>query len=467
MHGNIRRLARAVAGLLLAASLAGAAEAQTACSRFAAARSSAYNGTTIALPWRTDLPAAPGTATHAWEAIPLTSWEAYMAAVLGEIRASGLKLQGSRIVMNADAEWWIAPWMDYGDSGRERRLGLTKERDAQLHDLSPSSAQGAQVWAVGFYNREGASALGKVFADPCNPVFPTGAAAFPQKTASFKLLFTNANATQVRYLQGGPQVTAQIGPTVPQRVARSMRLLQMDIAVKDARAPTGWVFGTYIWKSPRAGDGLLDNLVPVGLMWGNDPAASAAQRDDFATLGETRLNPALAGVVWKGPGQSWPERPWPGFQGRLNGPADNRLSSCLSCHALAQWPRSIALGIVPRDSWASLTSQTARDDLRGKYLKNVPAGALTNPVEAAPNLPAWGGATSLDYSMQLEAAFDRMCRACKAGALTGATPAMCKIAGLRGATTLVQTPNCPTATSPVARTAASAARTAPDPPPRQ
>lgn len=465
MQGNVRRLAGAVAGLLLAGALAGAAEAQTACSRFTLSRSSAYNGSTVALPWRTDLPAAPGTASHAWEAVPLTSWQAYMAAVLSEIRASGLRLSGDRIVMNPTAEWWITPWMDFGDNGRERNLGLTKERNAGLHDLSPTSAAGAQVWAVGFYNREGASAVGKVFADGCNPVFPTGAAAFPAKTASFKLLYTTADPAQVTYLAGGPQVTAYIGATVASRAARPVRLLQMDIAVKDARSPTGWVFGTYIWKGPRTGDGLLDNLVPVGLAWGNDPTAAASPRNAFATLNQTRLDPALAGIVWRGPGQTWPERPWPGFQGRLNGPADNLRSSCLSCHALAQWPRSPTLSIVPNAttySLARLNTASVRNDLRAKYMTNVAGGALTRPSEASPT-PAWAGATSLDYSLQLEAAFERMCRACRQGALTGPTPAMCKVRGIR-ADLFVSAANCPTPTSPVARTAM---RAAPEPPPRQ
>lgn len=464
MQGMFRRLAPALAGLVLAASFAGAAHAQ-ACSRFTLARSSAFNGSTVALPWRTDLPTGPGTATHAWEAVPLTSWEAYMAAVLAEIRASGLKLQGDRIAMDANAPWWITPWMDFGDNGRERNLGLTKERNAGLHDLSPTSAAGAQVWAVGFYNREGASALGKVFADPCNPVYPTGAAAFPPKSASFKLLYTTADSAQVAYIAGGPQVTAFIGPTVAARAARPLRLLQMDIAVRDARSPTGWVFGTYIWKGPRTGDGLLDNLVPVGMAWGNDPAAAASPRDAFATLGETRLNPTLAGVVWKGPGQTWPERPWPGFQGRLNGPADNLRSSCLSCHALAQWPRSPTLGIVPNTqtfSMANLAQASVRNTLRTRYMTNVAAGALTRPSEATPT-STWGGAKSLDYSLQLEAAFERMCRACAQGALTGPTPAVCKVRGLRS-DVRVAAANCPAASSPVARTAA---RAAPEPPPRQ
>ncbi len=430
-----------LASLVAAMSLfAGLAQAQT-CSRFAVANSSAYNGTGVQLPWRTDLPATPGAATHAWEAVPLSNWQGYMAAVLGEIRASGLKLNGSTLTMNATANWWITPWMDYGPNGRERSLGLTKERSPDPGDLSPTSKGGAQVWAVGFYNQEGASAVAKVFADPCNPVTPTGAAAFPPKTASFKLLFTNISTTDVTYLAGGPTVTAYIGNTVAGRTPKPLRLLQMDIAVRDARSPTGWVFGTYVWKGPKVGDGLLDNLVPVGLMWGNDPAAAAANRDDFATLGQSQLNSALAGVVWRGPNQTWANRPWPGFQGRLNGPADNLRSSCLSCHALAQWPRSKTLGIVPRSppyTLAALNTATTRDDLRTKYLTNVSAGSLTIPGEATPT-PTWGGATSLDYSMQLEAAFTRLCSACQDGALTGPTPAVCQI---KGAASFRAAPTC-------------------------
>jgi hypothetical protein len=466
MQGIFRRLAQAVAGLVLAGGLPSAADAAT-CSRYTNSSPAKTSGV-FNLPWRTDLPASPGTATHAWEAVPLTNWQAYMNAVLSEVRASGLKLQGDRVVMNATAEWWITPWMDYTPAGREKRLGLTKEREADPRELSPNSPGDEQVWAVGFYNREGASALAQVFANPCDPVFPTGAAAFPAETASFKLLFTNASAAKVTYLSGGPQVKAYIGPAVNSRTLKPLRLLQMDIAVKDARSPTGWVFGTYIWKSPATGDKLLDNLVPVGLMWGNDPAATAAQRDDFATLGETRLNTALAGVVWRGPPpQTWAERPWPGFQGRLNGPADNLRSSCLSCHALAQWPRS-KIGIVPSKgtySLANLATATVRDDLRTKYLRNTAAGALTEPAEGAPG-PGWDGAKALDYSLQLEAAFERMCRACNEGALTGATPAVCRVNGLRSGV-FVSTPMCPAPTSAVAATARSAVRAAPEPPPRQ
>jgi hypothetical protein len=179
-------------------------------------------------------------------------------------------------------------------------------------------------------------------------------------------------------------------------------------------------------------------------MWGNDPEATTQTRDEFAVLQETQLNQDLAGVVWRGPNQVWDERPWPGFQGRLNGPADNLRSSCMSCHALAQWPRSRVLSIVPSStkySLANLSDKSVRDDLRTKYLTNVVGGTLTIPAEVNPGTD-WGGAVALDYSLQLEAAFTRLCRACKEGALQGATPRVCKVKGQRD---FIETATCPNA----------------------
>jgi hypothetical protein len=52
----------------------------------------------------------------------------------------------------------------------------------------------------------------------------------------------------------------------------SVRLLQIDIAVNDGRAgATGWYFASYAYdrsvQTPSPGR----RMVPVGLMWGNDP----------------------------------------------------------------------------------------------------------------------------------------------------------------------------------------------------
>lgn len=441
------------------------------CARFADQRSTAFNTTAqaITLPWRMDFPTTAPATTHPWESVSFqTNWQAYMAAVLSEVQSSGLQISGNSISMNANAPWWISPWMDYGTSGREARLGLTKERGPDTGDLSPTSTSGSQVWAIGFYNREGAAGLRKIFADPCNPSLMAMGETFPAKTVSFKLLFTDASPTQVGYLAGAPTVTALIDPAgssggsaqPANRVPRTLRLIQVDIAVRDARAPLGWVFGTFIWRNNGANT-LTGNLTPVGLMWGNDPNAAASPRDAFATLPSTRLNGALAGTVWRGTAP-WPQRPWPGFQGRLNGPADNFRSSCLSCHALAQWPRSVALGIVPkpaaRYTLAALATAARRNELRTLWMRDVVGGTLTEPSEATPT-STWGGATPLDYSMQVQAGFSRMCEACARGAMTGPTPNVCRIRGAQ--------PRVAAATCPPPPTGLTARRQPASPPPRQ
>lgn len=414
------------------------------CGRFNIARSTAFNtaASPIAFPWRRDLPTTAGPATgHAWDGKAPQDWRAYMDAFLSEVRAGGLTIENGKASMKADAEWWVTPWMDYGDNGREKNFGLTKERKPGPGDLAPGSGTGRQVWAVGFYNRDGARALGEVFADPCNPQIPATGFSLPEGSASFKLLFTTATGDDVAYLAGSPEVMAFVD-SAGGRTEQAVRLLQMDIAVRDSSSPTGWVMGTYIWQGPRKGDGLFDNLVPVGLMWGNDGAAAASPRDAMPILTETRLNPDLAGVVWRGPGQTWDERPWPGFQGRLNGPADNMISTCMSCHALAQWPRSKRLNILPLGptyTMATLNDADVRAALAADYLKNVVGGTLTDPSEAEPTADR-DGARPLDYSLQLEASFTRMCNACLDGAMTGPTPAMCRI---KGAANYVAGDTCP------------------------
>jgi hypothetical protein len=367
----------------------------------------------VDLAWRTDYPATLPNDPRPWEAVDFrVDWKGYMTAILGTIRASGLGIDAnSHLKMGPGPRWWIARWMDYGPFGRERLNGLTKERSPSPKQLSPNSPGGRQVWAVGWYNAQGAFTLGQVFKQPCAPDLAK-ARLFEEGTASFKLLFTDMEGSSVSYLQGSPEVAAMVdtqgvvgGSDPANRVERRVRLLQVDIAAKDKRATgTGWVFGTYIWRGPATGDGFFDNLVPVGLHWGNDPGKTGL------TMKEGAVNPDLSNVVF-----GWTERPWPGFHGRVNGPADNLASACLSCHGAAQWPRSTKLSIVgdlPPETNSAAVKKHVKD-----YFRNIKSGKLFDALE--PN------ASSLDYSLQLEAGFSRLCTACRDGAVNGATPALC------------------------------------------
>ncbi|MGY3609697.1 MULTISPECIES: hypothetical protein [unclassified Bradyrhizobium] len=248
------------------------------------------------------------------------------------IAKSSIGIQGGKIQIDKQ-QWWSTPFMNYTNSGREHYNGLTKERSARAGDLAPNSPAGFQVCAVGWYNAFGGFQLGKIWQNRCQPD-EAAARLFPEHTLSVKLLFTNAPATVVQYLQGSPEIPAAIDPPtnpgpIGNRKRDSLRLLQVDFAVKDNRAQgTGWVFGTFAWMAPRTGDGLWDNLQLVGLHWGNDPGKTSGLQEGY-------MNPAMQGKTY-----GWPARPFMGFLGRVNGPADNKSSSCLSCHARAQLPRA-------------------------------------------------------------------------------------------------------------------------------
>jgi hypothetical protein len=254
------------------------------------------------------------------------------AEVIREMAKGSIHIQSGKVQIDKGI-WWTVPYMNYTNSGREHFNGLTRERTPHAGDLSPTSPAGSQVWAVGWYNAVGAYQFGKVWHDPCQPDENT-AGLFPEETVSVKMLFTTADPAAVQNLQGSPEVEAAIDPT-PQggpptsRIVGVVRLLQVDFAVKDSRATqTGWVFGTFAWVAPSVGDGVWDSLQLVGLHWGNDPGKTA-------NLQEGWINTSLQGKLY-----GWPTRPFMGFLGRVNGPADNLSSACLSCHSRAQLPRA-------------------------------------------------------------------------------------------------------------------------------
>lgn len=251
----------------------------------------------------------------------------------------------------------------------------------------------------------------QVFADPCDVAIGQGLL-FPEGTASVKFLLTDADPDEVSYMAGAPTYQARIDPEgetgsagVDDREDRPLRLLQVDIAVRDAQAPgPGWVFGTFAWMGPATGDELFDNLVPVSLMWGNDAGVVDA------AITQSWINPQLEGQLF-----GWDERPFLGFNGRANGPADNLISFCQSCHAAARTPRA-QIGIAGGFGMAQIGDPAAVAAHVARWFEDVPAGALFEPQEAG---------VPLDYSLQVEAAVYRMCLACLDVALTGSTSNIC------------------------------------------
>jgi hypothetical protein len=314
---------------------------------------------------------------------PRTQPMQYVGAVLayfyqGNVRAN---VENSfDPTLNQARAWYNAPWQDQGFNGREPIHGLTRERVSAPGELHRCQTSRWNNYAVGFYNAAGASTIARVWAnrgqpDPAQGIMPEG-------TVAAKLLFTTASVAEVPYLAGAPTWNAYIYSQVnspnpsPARAVVPVRLLQIDLAVKDDRVPTGWVFGTYVYGGGPQGaanapcppaSGTPDpvgrnwnNVAPVGLMWGNDPGYSGT-----GPLTETWLNPAVS-------------MPHVGLQGRLNGPVDNPASSCMSCHSTAQWPSSAPM-LPPRGADPA------------PWFRDIPSGTPFTP-----------GAQSLDYSLQIQ-----------------------------------------------------------------
>lgn len=278
---------------------------------------------------------------------------------------------------NSVRKWYHAPAMIWGNNGREFINGMTRERSSLPRELHPSQINPCQNWAVGFYNPRGGYTLGKVYTNPNNP--NSSAAIFSEGTVAAKLLFTNAPVSEVPYLQNAFEWqanihTAQTGTTT--RSPQTVRLLQMDIAIKDNRAnsTTNWVMITFAYNNNASGTTPWEKLVPVGLQWGNDPSSIASG----SPLTQSWINPAFTSLFTVG---TWTMHT--GYNGRLNGPVDNPKSSCLSCHGTAQSPK-VSTGMVPANNPASIA----------KYFRNIDPPAV---FEDLPSVTE----KSLDYSLQL------------------------------------------------------------------
>ena len=325
-----------------------------------------YTGPVFKL--RQDYPTAkPAVGPKPWKSFSFkTQPIQYLQSVLNYCKEGNVDVD-FQLEKNTVRKWYHAPWLHYGPNGREFTHGLTGERSSRPHELAPTQSSSAANWAVGFYNAPGGYVIGQVWKDPNSP--NPSKAVFPDGTVSCKLLFTTASVAQVPYLKNGFEWQANVSTTSGgARSIQTVRLLQIDVAVRDTRASTttGWVFGTFVYDGNSTGATPWDRLVPVGLMWGNDPTVTEATATSSTHLTQTFINPSV------GPPQHL------GRAGRLNGPVDNPKSSCLSCHSTAQWDHPS--GVLPSSS----------DPMR--WFRNIKA---TQPFDT--------GQISLGYSLQLTA----------------------------------------------------------------
>lgn len=286
-------------------------------------------------------------------------------------------------------KWYPAPRMIYGSPStpgvREAAHGMTLERTVRVSELGGNTVA-FRNYAVAYYDARGSRNYARIWSTATlgvdAPNLPR--MRFTEDAFVFKLLYSAARPQDFpRDLLAG-SLNASILPNAGGAPV-AVRLLQIDIAVKDRRAgPTGWYFATYAFDRSIAGASPWLKMAPVGLMWGNDP--------DGAPITESWINPAAPAYA----------RAHLGVDGRLNGPVDNPASACMSCHSTAQAP-SFAPMIPPatnacasqRASWfRNLSGTTAfgRFDPQGSTCETSLDGLTV---------------TAADYSLQLAATVTR------------------------------------------------------------
>jgi hypothetical protein len=278
--------------------------------------------------------------------------------------------------------WFHMPLMNFGPGRREPTHGLTSERPVTGPELGVKPGVTIHNYAIGFYNAAGAYTIGQVWKAASLP--DLAKSRFVQGAMTFKILFSDATANDF----SGPDLLAGAPSWSIATAAgtRAVRLMQMDVAAVDSRAPTGWVFGTLVFDRNASDTSSWRQMRPVGLSWGNDPGFTPADQQAGKKLSETTISdqaPAYAVAHL-------------GWAGRTNGPVDNPISGCLSCHGTAQFP------VVPLTFSASCDTDTKKlywfRNFRGDQAFGSVDAATCTPVTPNP-VPS-----PLDFSLQMKVA---------------------------------------------------------------
>jgi hypothetical protein len=313
---------------------------------------------------------------HSFDFKNATQAPKYLQAVLDYCLEGNTANSFADVGQNTVRKWYHAPWLHTTASGREFIHGMTGERPSKmvpLPELGPAQSGPHDNWAVGFYNARGGYTIGQVWKDPLHP--DPRKAKFPSDTVTCKLIFTTAPVSEAPYLQDSLEWQGDLNHSTAPGTRPTLRLLQVDVAVKDSRASStiGWVFGTFQYvKSSSSSANWWDHLVPVGLMWGNDPVHTNANQPSVQQWINTTRPSALH----------------LGFRGLLNGPIDNPLASCTGCHGRAQINR--INGPTPSLPSAPSSANPSAAVIK-RYFTNIKSGQALS-----------ADYVSVDYSLQIQ-----------------------------------------------------------------
>jgi len=182
------------------------------------------------------------------------------------------------------------------------------------------------------------------------------------------------------------------------RAIGTIRLIQIDVSVRDDRSTTGWLLGTFGYDGNASGETPWKRMVPLGLQWGNNPKVTFEETCSGPNgpcsqekLTEQWINAQAVKDLATEP-LNFDHL---GYGGRLAGPVDNAKASCMGCHQTAGFP---TVPILPEfsanGSVLKLNSggQPGNEQsFRMMYYANVPSGVVFSDSQLY----------SSDYSLQL------------------------------------------------------------------
>src|SRR5918995_432823 len=277
--------------------------------------------------------------------------EAYLRALLAYGLEGNVEVD-FYVEDNKVRRWYGMPWMDWnsevaadwpGTDGREFVHGLTHEFDTFPKTLSTFQDTFADTWSGAYFNDRAGFGIGQVYCDTDNPQpgalnpDPTGRNNMPDGSYVIKLLFSTIGDEQLPVMKGALEWDANIfvnenpqyrnqGPISRfERRLGKIRMLQIDVAVRDDRSLTGWLFGTFGYDGNAPGETAWDRMIPIGIQWGNDPHVTEAE----TCTPDGTCRPEMLKQQWinEAAVKSLATPPISmnhlGYGGRLAGPVDN------------------------------------------------------------------------------------------------------------------------------------------------
>lgn len=329
-----------------------------------------------------DFPAAKPTGDLPWTSIDFqTDPDAYLYA-LRDYAFDGMIAADFRPQDNNTRAWFHVPMMNFSRGAREFVHGLTSERPLSGPELGLKEGTTVHNYAIGFYNDFGAYSIGQVWKSSTTP--DISASEFEEGSMVFKILFTAATCDDFSdpnpcIVDGAPEWQIATG----NGAMTTVRLLQMDVATRDGRSPTGWIYGTFAFDTSATDPIAWNRMRPVGLMWGNDPGVTPTNGQQIKESLISDQVPAYAKAHL-------------GWAGRLNGPVDNPISACLSCHGTSQYPIDAALA-----PWSSACDT---DTKKLYWFRNLAVGEAFGAIDATDCSPTTmsPAPVSLGTSLQIE-----------------------------------------------------------------